>query len=144
MTMPDSARQTLDEMRFLFWDSREQEPGMTIVFFEPIYLFSHLDNTTILIWMSENQEKLLEETEFLSFDATYKKSPRGFYQLFYIYGRLDRKVLPIAWVWMQKKTRAEYLRVWYVMFNKPVGDYNIRFAMAVKFLMINLITLITF
>uniref|UniRef100_A0A915E0T8 Uncharacterized protein n=1 Tax=Ditylenchus dipsaci TaxID=166011 RepID=A0A915E0T8_9BILA len=54
MTMPDSARQTLDEMRFLFWDSREQEP----------------DNTTILIWMSENQEKLLEETEFLSFDAT--------------------------------------------------------------------------
>uniref|UniRef100_A0A915ENP4 PiggyBac transposable element-derived protein domain-containing protein n=1 Tax=Ditylenchus dipsaci TaxID=166011 RepID=A0A915ENP4_9BILA len=75
MIVPDSARETSDGERFLFWDSREQEP----------------ESTTILIWMSKVQETLLEETELLSFDATYKKSARGFYQFFCVYGRCDRK-----------------------------------------------------
>uniref|UniRef100_A0A915CXF4 Uncharacterized protein n=1 Tax=Ditylenchus dipsaci TaxID=166011 RepID=A0A915CXF4_9BILA len=48
--------------------------------------------------MSKVQEKLLEKTEFLSFDATYKKSARGFYQFFAsMVGSMEGVVSPLQY-----------------------------------------------
>uniref|UniRef100_A0A915EF44 MULE transposase domain-containing protein n=1 Tax=Ditylenchus dipsaci TaxID=166011 RepID=A0A915EF44_9BILA len=103
MCIPYESQLTEDSHQFMVYDSRTTEP----------------DLSWIITWRSQFGHQLLQRTSLVAFDATYAKTPRGFYQYFTLHAYIDGRLLPVAFVWMSHKNEDSYMRVFREMFSLP-------------------------
>uniref|UniRef100_A0A915ETR6 MULE transposase domain-containing protein n=1 Tax=Ditylenchus dipsaci TaxID=166011 RepID=A0A915ETR6_9BILA len=116
MFIPYESQQTVESQQFMVYDSRMTEP----------------DLSWIIVWRSQFEHQLLQRTSLVAYDATYAKTPRGFYQYFTLHAYIDERLLPVAFVWMTNKDKLTYTRVFQETFSLPAENYSVIFTCQVK------------
>jgi MULE transposase domain len=71
------------------------------------------DSNRIIIFSTEKNLNILSEVEHWFADATFKLSPKLFFQIFTIHAIYINNVMPLVYVLMTNKTKESYLKVMY-------------------------------
>ena len=74
-----------------------------------------------MVFYSPIQAATPKRVEVVAFDANYEKSPRGFYQIFFLYGRVDERMMWLGAAWMNRKNELSYRSVFEVSKSQDPG-----------------------
>lgn len=91
--IPMHFRSTLENEKFLFLDTGFEDKDRLIIFTTDNFI-RKLENSTC--WLG---------------DATFKSTPKEFYQFFIVHGVIFNKSFPLIFVLMSSKTMHSYLRI---------------------------------
>lgn len=91
---PEAFTKTATGQRFLLYDSRQQEPGESIVF----------------IFASPSGLQQLRQRDHWSADGTFWCTPRLFAQLYTIHANIGSSSVPAAYILLQNRDQATYTR----------------------------------
>lgn len=91
---PPAFKETATGEKFLLYDSRADSPADPIIF----------------IWASPTQLAQLRECAHWSGDGTFWSRPYNFDQLYTLHGNIGHSSVPAAYILMQSRTEATYVR----------------------------------
>lgn len=112
-SVPTSLNTTIRNNQFLRCDTG---PGMLDIpshrsFFHPFPLFFNIGRDRILIFASDEQVDILQDTDEFLVDGTFKVVPEIFYQLYIVHGVFRDHVIPLIYALLRRKNAETYERL---------------------------------
>lgn len=115
--IPEALRVTLTKQKFLQYDSGQN------------------DDSRIIIFFSNENLKLIQETEIWVVDGTFKSVPGDFYQMITLQGKVFGKFFSLVYILMKKKDEVNYTKVFNYLkenFKIELKNVIIDFEVALK------------